>query len=58
VRPAVLDDLRRLLCYLIGHDAGETLQDGKGAAWHRCKRCGTVTHAHSWHGGRPWEKDS
>jgi hypothetical protein len=48
--------MRRLLCYLIGHDAGQTLQDGKGAAWHRCKRCGAVTHAATWHGRRPWEK--
>lgn len=48
--------VRRLVCLLLGHGEIVTLNDGRGAAWAQCRRCGKVTQAHSFHGGRPWEK--
>lgn len=46
--------MRRILCMVIGHGHQTTKQDGKGAAWSVCDRCGEVTASHSWHGGKPW----
>lgn len=48
--------MKRLLCFILGHGRAILHQDGKGAAWHTCDRCGKVTGTHSWHGGRPWEQ--
>ena len=47
--------MKRLICFIIGHGADTVHEDGKGAAWSVCNRCGKVTAAHSWHGGKPWE---
>ncbi len=49
--------LRKLLCLLVGHRDGPVRQDGRGAAWIRCSRCGALIGAHTWHGGTPWESD-
>jgi hypothetical protein len=50
--------LRWLACFLLGHADDVVRQDGRGAAWTRCSRCGVVTASHTWHGGRPWEGET
>jgi hypothetical protein len=47
--------IARLICKLLYHGKRTAHEDGKGAAWETCNRCGAVTSSWSWHGGRPWE---
>lgn len=46
--------VKRAWCWLWGHGEEKVEMDGKGAAWTVCQRCDTVTHTHSFHGGKPW----
>ena len=44
-----------LTCLLLGHRV-EQHEDGIGAAWTSCGRCGKLLSSHTWHGGKPWER--
>lgn len=48
--------MKRLLCFLLGHADDVMHEDGAGAAWTTCSRCGALTGSHTWHGGKPWEE--
>jgi hypothetical protein len=50
--------LGRLVCSIVGHGVELMHDDGLGAAWFTCSRCGTVTNAFSHHGGEPWNREA
>lgn len=46
--------MKALVCLVLGHGKDVMHEDGKGAAWTTCARCGAFRQGHSWHGRKPW----